>query len=260
MRAKDRGISLAYFEATAPTYDEAKEKALKGIRLTEREVRFKEEGASSNGVKVRAISMRTRVEEAIKDLRLFLDGMEIGGEVSGREEAGLVILSVEGPKMGILIGKNGITLDAVEYLLNIIHNRRFTIQRYVVIDAGGYRREDLDYIESLLVRAVQHISNRGGTYRLHPMQPKMRKLTHLVLKKYPGFVSRSVGEPPKRYIEVSKASERDQRSERGGEVVLEDVVRDLAIESLKNELHVDSEEAGVLNTDRWDEEEDGSLL
>jgi len=260
MRAKDRGISLAYFEATAPTYDEAKEKALKGIRLTEREVRFKEEGANSSGVKVRAISMRTRVEEAIKDLRMFLDGMEVEGEVTGREEAGLIVLAVEGPGMGILIGKNGMTLEAVEYLLNIIHNRRFTIQRYVVIDAGGYRQKDLSHIESLLTRAVQHISNRGGTYRLPPMDPKMRKLTHLVLKKYQGFGSRSVGEPPRRCVEVVKASEHDQRRESGDEPVLEDLARDLDIEDLKNELNVNPAEAGVVNTDKWDEDEDGSLL
>jgi spoIIIJ-associated protein len=218
MRAKDRGISAAYYEAVAPTYDEAKREALQGIRLSEREARFKEVASGPDGVVVRAISIRTRVEEAIKDLQVFLDGMDVDGEVTGREDAGLIFINIEGKSMGILIGKGGTTLEATEYLLNIINNRRFTPQRHIILDAGGYRRVKIDYIENLLGKATQNVANRGKPYPLPAMTPKDRKLTHLLLKKYPGYISRSVGEGPERRIEIMEApqDEEDESTMRHG--------------------------------------------
>jgi spoIIIJ-associated protein len=205
MRAKDRGISTAYYEAIAPTYDEAKDKALKGIRLSERDVRFREVGTGPEGVKVRAISIRTRVEEAIRDFQVFLDGLDISGDVDGREEAGLIFLEVEGPNMGLMIGRSGSNLEAIEYLLNIIHNRRFTSQKHVILDIGGYRRKEIDYIDSLLEKAIQHIANKGKPFGMPPMSAKRRKLTHLLLRKYPGHISKSIGEEPRRLVEIRRA-------------------------------------------------------
>jgi len=205
MRAKDRGISTAYYEAVAPTYDEAKEKALKGIRLSQRDVRFKEVDAGPEGVRVRAISIRTRLDEAKRDLRIFLDGFGFSNEVSGYEEAGLIFLNVEGVNMGLLIGRGGFTLEAIEYLLNVIHNRRFTPQRYIILDIGGYRAKQIEYLEGLLAKAVQHITDRNTPYRMPPMSSKSRKLTHLLLKKYPGCISKSAGEEPRRWVEIMRA-------------------------------------------------------
>ena len=208
MRAKDRGISDAYFEAVAPTYDEAKTEALKGIRLSEREVRFKEGGCGPEGVAVRAVSSHTRLQEATKDLEIFINGMDVDAEISGREEAGLIFLNVDGDALGFLIGRGGSSLESIEYLLNIIHNRRFTPQRHIIIDIGGYRSRQLEFIEGLILRAVQHVANRGTPYVFRPMSPKERKLTHLLLRKYPGHVSISVGEGENRRIEIHQAEEK----------------------------------------------------
>lgn len=210
MRAKDRGISTAYFEAVAPTYDEAKAVALKGIRLSEREVRINEGGCGPEGVMVRVVSTRTRLQEAKHDLKMFLDGMDVDVKVEGNEEAGLIFLEIDGPALGFLIGRRGSSLEALEYLLNIIHNRRFSLQRHIIIDIGGFRSRRLQYLEGLLMRAVQHIANRGTPYRLHPMPPKDRKLAHLLLQKYPGHVSKSVGEGEDRYVEIHPAPESDE--------------------------------------------------
>ena len=206
MRAKDRGISTAYYEAIAPTYDEAKEDALRGIRLSPRDVRFKEVDAGPDGVRVRAISIRTRLDEAKRDLRLFLDGFGFGNEISGYEEAGLIFLNVEGVNMGILIGRGGLTLEAIEYLLNVIHNRRFTPQRYVILDIGCYRAQQLQYLEGLIAKAVQHINYRQKIYMLPPMSAKSRKLIHILLNKYPGYESKSAGEEPRRWVEIMPAA------------------------------------------------------
>jgi spoIIIJ-associated protein len=246
MRSKDRGISTAYFEAVAPTYDEAKALALKGIRLQEREVCIKEGGVSSEGVVVRAVSSRTRVQEAILDLKLFLDGMNVDAEIDGREEAGLIFINVEGPMLGFLIGRRGSSLEALEYLLNIIHRRRFTLQRHIIIDIGGYRVRGMEYIEGLLLRAVQHIANRGTPYRLHPMPPKDRKLAHLLLRKHPGHVSKSVGEGEDRYMEIHPAPESDEA------IAAEDEI-----------IEAEKEDTGSpvpLMREEWENDDEGSLL
>ncbi len=213
-RSKDKGISTAYYEAVAQTYEEAREKAFKGIRLSEREVRFKESGTTPEGVKVRAISTRTRVEEAKRDLRVFLDGLGINADISGHEEEGLIFLDADGPGMGLIIGRGGSTLESIEYLLNIIHNRRFTPQMHIILDIGGYRKRDIQYIDSLLNRAIQHISYRGKPYNLPPMSSKKRKLTHLLIRRYPGYVSQSVGEEPRRRVEVRLSSENPEEYEK----------------------------------------------
>lgn len=207
MRAKDRGISDAYFEAVAPTYDEAKTEALKGIRLSEREVRFNEGGCGPEGMAVRAVSFRTRLQEATSDLEIFIKGMDVDAKISAREEAGLIFLSIDGDALGFLIGRGGSSLESIEYLLNIIHNRRFTPHRHIIIDIGNYRSRQLEFIDGLLLRAVQHIANRGTPYEFRPMSPKERKLTHLLLKKYPGHVSISVGEDEDRRVEIHPVKE-----------------------------------------------------
>lgn len=204
-RSKDKGISTAYFEAVAKTYDIAKDEALKGIRLSQRDVRFKEAETGPDGVRVRAISIRTRVEEAKRDLKIFLDGIGIQGEITGREEFGLLFMEITGPELGLMIGRGGMTLDATEYLLNIIHNRRFTPRVHIILDIGGYRRKDIEYIDSLITRAVQHIANRGKPFNMPPMSPKKRKLTHLLTRRYPGHISQSVGEEPRRRVEIRSA-------------------------------------------------------
>ncbi len=246
MRAKDKGISTAYFEAVAPTYDEAKAAALKGIRLNEREVRFKEGGCGSEGVVVRAVSACTRMQEAKKDLKMFLDGMDVDVKVEGSEEAELIFLNIDGQELGFLIGRRGSTLEALEYLLNIIHNRRFTPQRHIIIDIGGFRSRRLQYLEGLLIRAVQHIANRGTPYRLHPMPPKDRKLAHLLLQKYPGYVSKSLGEGEDRYIEIHPSPESDEPvAEKQTAVEIDEGISD---DSMENERK------------GWGEDDEGALL
>ena len=213
MRAKDRGISTAYYEAIAPTYDEAKEKALNGICLSQRDVRFKEVDAGPEGVRVRAISIRTRLEEAKRDLRIFLYGFGLSNEISGYEEAGLIFLNVEGVNMGLVIGRGGQTLEAMEYLLNIIHNRRFTPQRHIILDIGGYRAKQIQYLEGLIAKGVQHVAYRKSPYKMPPMSAKSRKLTHILLKKYPDYRSKSAGEEPRRWVEIIPALASEPGSE-----------------------------------------------
>jgi spoIIIJ-associated protein len=110
-----------------------------------------------------------------------------------------------GGDLGLLIGKHGQTIDAVQTLATAILAGVSGPRKQVVVDAEGYRERRRRTVESLAVRCAQRALNDGVRVELDPMSAAERKLVHERLKDYGGVSTLSEGEEPRRYVVVAPA-------------------------------------------------------
>jgi spoIIIJ-associated protein len=127
----------------------------------------------------------------------------IDAEVDAREEADAIVVTCAGPDVGLLIGRHGQTIDAIQYLLNAIGWRTYGDERKeVVIDAAGYRARRKATLETLAERVAERVRESGEPEELEPMTAVERKVVHLRLKDEAGVGTTSEGTEPNRYVVV----------------------------------------------------------
>jgi spoIIIJ-associated protein len=125
-------------------------------------------------------------------------------EVEEDEET--VVVTCTGPDLGMLIGKHGQTIDALQYVLNaVVAKDRQDARKEVVVDAAGYRARRRATLESLAVRAAERALESGSPVDLDPMTAVERKVVHLRLKELAGVETSSEGTEPNRYVVVHPA-------------------------------------------------------
>jgi spoIIIJ-associated protein len=132
----------------------------------------------------------------------------VTGRVDVEEDEETITASCTGPDLGMLIGRHGQTIDAVQYLLNaILYRRGDETRKDVVVDAAGYRARRRATLESLAIRSAERALRSGDPVELDPMTAVERKVVHLRLKEFDGVETSSEGTEPNRYVVVHPAAE-----------------------------------------------------
>ncbi len=132
-----------------------------------------------------------------------LAALGLEATVELREEADTVVVNCSGPDVGLLIGRRGQTIDALQYLLNAIAWRAYGLERKeVVVDAAGYRARRKATLEALALRAAERVRETGEREPLEPMTALERKIVHLCLAGASGVATISEGREPYRYVVV----------------------------------------------------------
>ena len=127
----------------------------------------------------------------------------IGANVSARaaDQEGTVTVTCSGADLGLLIGKHGQTLDAIQYLANAV--ARAEGGGYdVVVDAAGYRSRRTASLDALAKQSARRASGTGSRIELEPMTAVERKIVHEALKDDPEVETTSEGMEPNRYVVV----------------------------------------------------------
>ncbi|HHX77398.1 MAG TPA: protein jag [Firmicutes bacterium] len=152
------------------------------------------------------IDVKKQPLDFIQDYLLgMLKIMGLKGEVDAYvKEESTLFLDVTGPQMGVLIGRRGQTLAAIQYLLNIIIHREFkNFGGRVVVDVEGYRSRR----EKTLVRLAKNIAAKVVSTKtdvvLEPMSPQDRRIIHTALQDNPDVTTHSEGENPNRKVVIS---------------------------------------------------------
>jgi spoIIIJ-associated protein len=130
---------------------------------------------------------RTTLEHAVR-----LIGTEAQVRVV-RDDLGTSLM-IEGDESGILIGRRGQTLDALEYMINRIASRDTRNTTHLVVDSQGYRQRRREALEALAQRMGERAAQRGKPVTMNPMSPRDRRIVHLALEAAPGLETRSAGE------------------------------------------------------------------
>jgi spoIIIJ-associated protein len=132
------------------------------------------------------------VEHAAQTLREIVNLMEVPATVNTRREEEHVLLELTGDSSGILIGRRGQMLDALEYLLNRVVARAGDSSR-IVVDSQNYRARRRRSLEDLARRMGEQAKKRRKAIALNPMSPRDRRIVHMVLQEDPSLSTRSSG-------------------------------------------------------------------
>jgi spoIIIJ-associated protein len=132
------------------------------------------------------------VEHAVQTLQEIVNLMEVPAVVNAREENEQVVLELTGDSSGILIGRRGQMLDALEYLLNRVAAREGESGR-IVVDSQNYRARRRQSLEDLARRMGEQAKRKRKAIALNPMSPRDRRIVHLALQEDPALNTRSSG-------------------------------------------------------------------
>lgn len=160
-----------------------------------------------------------KAEAARRVTQGILDRMDLEATVHVREDDERVVLDIDGPDAGRAIGKKGMTLEALQFLVNKIINRDPDERRHIVLDSGDYRERHDNGLVSMAKREAKRAITSGRAVTLEPMSARDRRVIHVSLAKFPGVSTRSEGEGMDRRLQIIpvRGDRRDDRPrERSG--------------------------------------------
>jgi spoIIIJ-associated protein len=214
-------------EASGRTVDEAIAKALQqlGLDRSQVEVEILSEGRTGlfglGGENARVLVKplageqlapeSSAIQMAVDFLRRLLELMAIDAEVTARAPEtpgdGLgrasAVLDVNGDDLGILIGRRGSTVAALQYMVNHMVSRGLKSKALVSVDVERYKRRREEALIGLARRLADKVKASGRTITLEPMPANERRIVHLALAGDPQVVTASLGEGETRKVAIS---------------------------------------------------------
>ena len=154
-------------------------------------------------------------DDNAKHIREFLEGllqhMNSPAQVNvALEEKGRYQVTLEGEKLGQLIGRRGETLDAIQQLTNYAVNSGADKRIRVHVDAENYRAKREQSLESLARKVAGKVTKYRRSVTLEPMNAYERHVIHAALQDEPGITTYSIGSEPNRRVVVSYDREKRQ--------------------------------------------------
>lgn len=207
-------------EKSAKTVDEAVTDALVELGLTSDQVEIEilDEGSKgllglfgSKMARVRVtkkVDLKNIAENFLKEL---LQAMDISSQITMIEEdKSTLAINLEGEEMGVLIGKRGQTLDAIQYLTSLVVNKYSDHYIRIKMDTEDYRNRRRKTLEALANNLAMKVKKTGKKFTLEPMSSNERRIVHSTLQKYKFIETYSEGEEPfRRVIIVPKKRETE---------------------------------------------------
>jgi spoIIIJ-associated protein len=134
------------------------------------------------------------LEDAKNILEKLLLLMDVQAAVTAEQSRGKINLNIEGEASGILIGRKGKTLDALEYLVNRIINNTSEKKIKVIVDSENYRQRHIDSLTELALKIGEKVKTLKKSLSTSPLNPHDRRIVHLALKNDEKLDTRSRGE------------------------------------------------------------------
>lgn len=145
-------------------------------------------------------------EEAAAKAREFLQevlknmGMQVVIEKMIKPDK--IILHLHGKNLGILIGKHGRTLDALQYLTNLTTNQGKETRHFIMLDVENYRHRREETLKQLALRLSGRVKKKGDRVVLEPMNGYERKIIHVALQDADHVRTESEGQDPYRHVVI----------------------------------------------------------
>lgn len=210
------GAAASETKAADPSADMAELETRLEEEAEETQVDAPDQAASAKAAKAKdAVSLLEQEQRARKFLEDVFAAMKIEVELHRLETEEGILFQLEGESLGILIGKHGQTLDALQYLTNLAANRGVAGERlHVQLDIEGYRARR----EETLTRLAGHLAEKacriGQEIHLEPMNRHERKIIHMALQDSRKVSTYSAGDEPRRYVVIVPRRRRRAESNR----------------------------------------------
>ncbi|MEW6276288.1 MAG: RNA-binding cell elongation regulator Jag/EloR [Bacillota bacterium] len=153
--------------------------------------------------RVRVSIRETPSARARELLQKIFKVMNLSVDIEIKERNNNLMINLSGNGLGILIGRRGETLNALQYLLNLCVNKNQVQKSKIVLDVEGYRRRREQTLERLALRLAEKVKQRGRNIILEPMNPQERRIIHTALQGREDIYTYSEGEEPYRKIVIS---------------------------------------------------------
>lgn len=207
---------MAYsIEKTGKTVQEAIATALSELNLTEEDVDIEviEEGTKGIfgiiGSKVARIKVTVREENnsrcdiASDFLYTILNNMEVEADISVSEDDENIVVDINGDDIGIIIGRRGETMDALQYLTSLVVNKEYEDYKRVILNVENYRQKREETLVKLANRLAEKVVKYKKPVTLEPMNPYERRIIHSSLQGHRSVETFSTGEEPKRKVVIA---------------------------------------------------------
>jgi len=198
-------------EKSAKTVDEAVRLALieLGLHKDEVEVEVLEEGskglfgigAKNAVVKVtQVVNLESRARDFLNEV---FATMGLCVELDIKTEGKIMTIDLIGDNMGIIIGKRGDTLDALEHLVNLCVNKGDGEYTKVILDTENYRARREQTLIKLAKNLASSVTKNGRKITLEPMHSNERRIIHATLQNHPSVDTFSIGDEPNRKVVIA---------------------------------------------------------
>ena len=200
-------------EKTAKSTDEAKKLALEELGIIDENdaiITIEDEGKKGGFLGLG--SKDARVSAEVKDanaviaktfLSKVFQAMNMEVEVAAKSDEDALNVDMSGEHMGLVIGKRGDTLDALQYLTSLVVNHESDERVRVVLDTENYREKRQKALSSLSQRLADKVARTGRKHTLEPMNPYERRIIHSSLQSNDKVTTYSVGEEPFRRVVIA---------------------------------------------------------
>lgn len=222
---------MDYIEVSAKTVDDAITEALIRLGTTSDKIEYEviEKGSTGFlgliGKQNAVIKVRKKsniVEDTYEFLNKLFDAMdlEVTSTIDYSEEDKNMTINMEGPEMGILIGKRGQTLDSLQYLISLVVNKESDSYIKIKLDTENYRERRKATLENLARNLAYKVKRTRRPVTLEPMNPYERRVIHSALQGDRYVETHSEGDEPYRKVVITlkkRENNRDYRSRRNVE-------------------------------------------
>ena len=179
-------------DSDAPVKEEIKTEP--GVKEVKKEVKETKTKKVSDSVKP------SEKAEQFLSKTLPLMGVKANIAIDETDDGLNIVLSGDG--MGLVIGRRGETLDAIQYLTSIVVNKGKNDYVKVTVDTENYRAKRAETLERLADKVAEKVVNNGRNMTLEPMNPFERRVIHARLQNNEYVTTISVGEDPMRRVVV----------------------------------------------------------
>lgn len=203
-------------EKTGRTVEEAVEAALQELGVGREAVDVEVIGENEargffgflrqKGVRVRVTPRPDQGEFAAEFLRELGDLLELPLKVTASQGERHITVKVEGEDLGLLIGRRGQTLQAVQFLVNVIASRKSADKKFIMVDVQNYRERREQMLGRLAQRMADKAVRLGKEVALDPMNAQERRMIHVALQDDPRVQTASRGEEPFRNVVIIPVS------------------------------------------------------
>ena len=161
-------------------------------------------GIGSKPCIIKARRKKTFIDEIREYLESLFKAMDIQTEIQIEfdETENVLSINLEGPEMGILIGKRGQTLDALQYIIILAVNKKSESYIRVKLDTENYRARRKETLENLAKNIAFKVKRSKRSFALEPMNPYERRIIHATLQNDKYVSTKSEGEEPYRKVIV----------------------------------------------------------
>ena len=147
-------------------------------------------------------AMEAAEEKGRAFLAKIFDEMDMNVVIDVQEKGGYLVFDLQGENLGILIGRRGDTLDALQFLLNLVINEKNSAKVKGIIDIENYRAKREDTLIGLSHKLAAKARKTGQKVVLEPMNPQERRIIHIALQKDKRVTTYSEGEEPYRKVVI----------------------------------------------------------